>query len=58
MERAVSAPDPLTRANAVRYLGTYGQNTPQARATLEQIARSDANGQVRNAAAEALQRRE
>jgi HEAT repeats len=58
MERAVSAPDPLTRTNAVRYLGTHGQNTPQTRATLEQIARSDANVQVRNAAAEALQRRE
>ena len=58
MERAVSAPDPLTRANAVRSLGTHGQNTPQTRATLEQIARSDANVQVRNAAAEALQRRE
>jgi hypothetical protein len=58
MEQAVSAPDPLTRTNAVRYLGTHGQNIPQTRATLEQIARSDANVHVRNAAAEALQRRE
>ena len=58
MEQAVSAPDPLTRTNAVRYLGTHGQNTPHTRATLEQIARSDANVHVRNAAAEALQQRE
>ena len=58
MEQAVSAPDPLTRMNAVRYLGTHGQNDPQARATLEQIARSDANVQVQQAAAEALPRRE
>jgi hypothetical protein len=58
LETAVSAPDPLTRTNAVRYLGTQGQNNAQARATLEQIARSDATVQVQNAAAEALQRRE
>jgi len=58
MERAVSAPDPLTRTKAVRYLGTHGQNNAQARATLEQIARSDANAQVQKAAAEALHRRE
>jgi HEAT repeat protein len=58
MTTAVSAPDPLTRTNAVRYLGTHGQNNAQARATLEQIARSDANVQVQKAAAEALQRRE
>jgi hypothetical protein len=58
MEKAVSAPDPLARTNAVRYLGTHGQNNAQARATLEQVARSDANVQVQKAATEALQRRE
>ena len=58
IETAVSASDPLTRTNAVRYLGTQGQNNAQARATLERIAQSDANVQVQQAAAEALQRRE
>jgi hypothetical protein len=58
IETAVSASDPLTRTNAVRYLGTQGQNNAQARATLEEIARSDADIQVQKAATEALQRRE
>jgi len=55
-EMAVSAPDPLTWTNAVRYLSPYWQNNAQATATLEQVARSDANVQVQKAAAEALQR--
>ena len=54
----MSASDPLTRTNAVRYLGTQGQNNAQARATLGEIAHSDANIQVQKAATEALQRRE
>jgi hypothetical protein len=58
MEMAVSTPDPLTWTIAVRYLGPHGQNNAQATATLEQIARSDANVQVQKEAAEALQRRE
>jgi len=58
IERAVSGPNPLTRTNAIRYLGAHGQNNAQAKATLEQIARSDANVQVQKAAAEALHRRE
>jgi hypothetical protein len=58
LQRAVSHSDPRMRVNAVIYLGAHMQDDPQARATLEEIARSDTNVQVRQAAAEALQRKE
>ena len=54
MQMGLSGPDPSTRANAAVYLGEHIDEDPQARETLEQIARSDTNVRVRKAAAEAL----
>jgi len=58
LQRAVADPELRTRASVVVSLGAHVQDAPQAKAMLEQIARSDANVQVKQAAAEVLHRRE
>jgi hypothetical protein len=55
MQMGLSDPDPSTRANAAVYLGEHLDEDPQAKETLEQIARNDTNVRVRKTAAEALQ---
>jgi HEAT repeat protein len=52
---ATSDPSPSMRANAISYLGAHAQDDPQAKETLEQIAKGDTNVRIRKAAVEALQ---
>ncbi len=56
VQMATSAPSPLTRANAVVYLGMHMDDEPQTKELLEQIARGDQSSRVREAATQALQR--
>lgn len=56
IQMATASPNPLTRANAVVYLGAHAQDDPQLQELLERIANGDASSRVRNAAAQALQR--
>ena len=55
IQTAMHDQDPLVRLDAITQLGGYAQEDARVKAILSQVARSDSNPQVQEAAAEMLQ---